>query len=357
MTAWIDACEPKTAVMLRGLAERLVEEAGQDLLVTARDFDATCHLLDAWGVPYHRVGAHGGPTLLGKLRAYAQRLAALVEVVAARDVDFLFCLASPEALRVSFGLQVPNVVFNDEPRSVGVAKLSFPFADHLVVPECIPPEWFVRLGCPEEKLHRFHGIDEVAWLKDFEPDPAVPKALGLEPGGYVVARTEAVTAQYLMDRMKPHETLLVDLLPPLVEAHPELRFLVMPRTPEQAAALEARFADEVAGGRVVLRRRLGDLAHVLYHAALVVTGGGTMVRESALLGVPSVEFFPLDTYPQEQFLADNGFPLVHARALDDAVEACLSHLSGGHRVDAAPLVCRLESPVDVAWEVYRERQS
>ncbi|MHA1731050.1 MAG: DUF354 domain-containing protein [Promethearchaeota archaeon] len=351
---WFDVCEPKTVVMLRGLYDRLAKY--DEIVVTARDFDSTFFLLDSWGIPYEKVGAHGGNTLLGKLEAYSDRLSGLVEFVKGKDVNYLFCLASPEALRVSFGLQIPNVVFNDEPRSVGVAKLSFPFVDDLIVPDCIPLEWFTGLGCEADKIHPFHGIDEVAWLSSFQPDPAPLDPLGVAPGEYIVARSEASTAQYHMGRIEAHETLLVDIIPPLLENHPGKKVLAHVRNRAQFDYLVDEFRGEIAEGRVVLRQNVDNLQQVLYHAALVITGGGTMVRESALLGVPSVEFLYSETYPQEQFLIDNGFPLKHERAIPAILDACEEFLAGGGRVDTREKVRNLENPLDVAENIYLERR-
>lgn len=347
---WFDVCEPKTVVMLKALYEDLVER--YEMLVTARDFDATYFLMDEWGIPYHKVGRHGGNTLAGKMRSYTERLAQLLDLVEGERIKCLFCLASPEALRLCFGLQIPNMVFNDEPRSVGVAKLSFPFADHLVVPECIPREWFTRLGAREGALHTFHGIDEVAWLQDFHPDPAPLAPLGVEPDQFIVARTEASTAQYLMTEMEEHESLLTEILPPILKSHPEQKLVVLARNAPQYQHLGQVFAAEVTAGRVQVHRHLDNLAHVMYHASLVITGGGTMVRESALLGVPSVEFFPFDTYPQEQFLIDNGFPLRHVKKPRAVVEACTEYLAGECKQDTTEQRRQLDNPVTVAREIF-----
>ncbi len=352
MKVWFDICEPKTVVMLRPLYEKLAIE--HDILVTARNFDATYFLLDNWGIPYIKVGAHGGNTHLGKLEAYANRLSELIRVVKDEEISCLFALASPEALRICFGLQIPNITFNDEPRSVGVAKLSFPFVDHLIIPDSIPLEWFTKLGCDVSKIHPFHGIDEVAWLQHFEPDPKTLQPLGVEPDKYIIARTEASTAQYHMNRMAEHETLLIEILPALFEKTDDRKIIAHVRNQAQYDHLSKVFGSEIASGQVILRQNINNLAQVLYHAALVVTGGGTMVRESALLGVPSVEFIPSETYPQEQFLIDNGFPLIHERETPKIIAACEKYLDGQYKKDTRESVKKLDNPLDVAYNIFQE---
>ncbi|GAJ16900.1 unnamed protein product, partial [marine sediment metagenome] len=61
--------------------------------------------------------------------------------------------------------------------------------------------------------------------------------------------------------------------------------------------------------------------------ALVISGGGTIVRESSLLNVPSIEFFPGETAPQEHFLINNGFPLSHIKKSEKIIRKSIEFLS------------------------------
>ena len=177
MKIWLDFCEPKSVTMLRPLYEKLI--VNHDVFITARNFDSTFYLLNNWGVDYVPIGEYGGETLSGKLKAYSKRLSALIEVIEKRSPDFLFCITSPEALRVSFGLQIPNLMFNDEPRSYGPCTTTFPYVNQIIVPQCIPLEWYLDYGIKKEKIIRFNGIDEVGWLSGFKPDKEVLKTLDL----------------------------------------------------------------------------------------------------------------------------------------------------------------------------------
>ena len=54
---WFDIEEPKTAVMFNSLLKRFQEEDAE-LLITARDYDSTFHILDDLAVNYQKVGKH-----------------------------------------------------------------------------------------------------------------------------------------------------------------------------------------------------------------------------------------------------------------------------------------------------------
>ena len=167
----------------------------------------------------------------------------------------------------------------------------------------------------------------------FTLDKSYLEPFGFEPNKYMVLRTEPTTAWYLMDKMKTHETLLSTIIPELMKRYPEYKYLVITRNQPQFDALSKQFEKEIANKNIILRQGVSNLSHIMYHSKMVMTGCGTMVRESGLLGVPSIEFFPMDTYPQEQFLIDNGFPLKHVRNAEDVLNTIQIYLDKDHRID------------------------
>ncbi len=336
--------------MLRSLYDRLAPD--HEMKITARDFDSTYALLNAWKKPYLQVGKHGGNTLIGKLRSYSDRLTKLIDFAETEKPDFLFGLATPEGLRVSFGLQIPNIIFNDEPRSVGVVKLSLPFADHLIVPEPIPVEWFTQYGIAPEKIHRFHGIDEVAETINFIPNPSAVQQVGLAPEQYVVCRPEQPSAQYHMKSLGEGDTKLPLLLDPLIKRYPDLTYLIVPRNASQRRTLEKHYR---GAKNTRFFDYLDPIEQFLYHAKLVVCAGGSFVRQSALMNVPSVEYFPLGVYPQEKFLIENGFPLVHLMDPKDNLNICVEAIEKFSQNHANLAKARgLENPIEVAIRLFQK---
>lgn len=353
MKIWLDFCEPKSVTMLRPLYDKLVKE--HDVFITARDFDSTFYLLDKWGVDYIPAGKYGGGTLIGKLKAYAKRISKLIKIVDKHKPDFVFCITSPEALRISFGLQIPNIMFNDEPRSYGPCTTTFPYINQIIVPACIPIEWYLNYGLKEEKIVRFNGIDEMGWLSDFRPEPEAIKDLNLVENQYVVCRTEPTKAGYLATKMAPYETQLTEVIPDLLAHASNLTYLILPRNDDQYKYLNKVFKNAVQNNNVRIYKALDKLAQVMYFSKLVITGGGTMVRESALLGVPSIEFLPLETYPQEQFLIDNGFPLKHEKDSKKIILTSLEYLDKNYKIDTKEQMKALENPIEIGLREFKKR--
>jgi predicted glycosyltransferase len=346
MRIWLDFCEPKSVTMLRPLYEELIRE--HDVFITARDFDSTHYLLNKWGVDYIPVGKYGGVTLIG-------RLSKLIKVIHKKRPDFLFCITSPEALRISYGLQIPNIMFNDEPRSYGPCTTTFPYIDELIVPQCIPIEWYLNYGIKEEKIIRFNGIDEVGWLSNFNPNKRFLEINHLEEEQYIVCRTEPTKAGYLKEIMKPHETKLSEIIPKLLKTTENFKFITITRNNEQFNYLKKIFKIEIKKDLVRISKGLDNLAHILYYSKMVISGGGTMVRESALLGIPSIELFPLETYPQEQFLIDNGFPLKHIHSIDDSVNQAINYMEKNQKIDTFDKINQIENPIEIGIQEFRRR--
>lgn len=355
MKIWLDFCEPKSVTMLRPLYEKLIE--AHEVFITARDFDSTYYLLNKWGVKYIPAGKYGGRKLLGKLKAYSERLSELIKIIEKEKPEFLFCITSPEALRISFGLQISNIMFNDEPRSYGPCSTTFPYVNQIIVPKCIPLEWYLEYGLKEEKIIRFNGIDEVGWLSDFKPDERILKILNLENEKYVLCRTEPTKAGYLAKKMEPHETQLSEIIPNLLDHTSDFKFLIISRNDEQFNFLRTKFNEFINNDKVRVYKALENLVQIIYFAKLVITGGGTMVRESALLGVPSIEFFPLETYPQEQFLMDNGFPLKHFHLAKDSIDQALIYLEGNYKKNTFQKIKELENPIEISLNEFKKRIS
>ncbi|MHA1794318.1 MAG: DUF354 domain-containing protein [Promethearchaeota archaeon] len=325
---WIDLEEPKAPIQYQHLFKWL-EKDNVNVLVTARDFDSTFDILDNLKVDYIPVGKHGGGTLIGKLEAFIDRINQLFQHVKKFNPDYLITFGSPEAIRIAFGLGIPSIGFNDEPRSAAVGRLTLPLITKVITPKCIPEEEYYKLGATKDKLIRYNGIDEIGWLEDFKPDDSILNSLTLQKGKYVLIRSEMTTAEYLLKKMKPEETNIVEFLPRIHEKFPDLDYIILLRTKEQEKWLKNKLPELTTKKNIIIKRFIPNITNVCFYSALVISGGGTIVRESSLLNVPSIEFFPGPSAPQEQFLINNEFPLWHLRNPDDVAVKAIEILSEG----------------------------
>ena len=171
MIFWIDTVTSKEALLFNAIAEEL-EKEGHEVLFTCREYDYVVSLFDLLQRKVEVLGKHGGGTLFGKLIAGNERISLLANHINKLDKipDYHISFACPESTRVAFGLSIPVISINDSPHAKAVAKLTVPYAKHLVYSSCIPKEKWLSKGALENQLQPYDGIDEVAWIKDFEPN-------------------------------------------------------------------------------------------------------------------------------------------------------------------------------------------
>jgi len=351
---WIDIEEPKTGIMFKSLIERLNQHK-YEILLTARDYDSTFQILDEFGFRYFKVGHHGGEKLEDKLKSYIERLGDLFKYVIKFNPDYFITFSSVEGARISYGLNIPSIGYNDEPRNIPVCKLILPFLDKIIVPQCVPREWYLKLHADPEKLISYNGIDEIAWLNHYTPSPKILKRFGLKKGGYVILRTEPSFASYFIDKLDPYVSLIGEFLPNLIKEFPNLKYIIIVRTEKQESYFRQKFMGQ-ENGNIILTRFMPNMVDLCFYASLVISGGGTIVREASLLGVPSIEFFPGETAPQEHFLMKNGFPLLHVTKSAYILEESLKILTRGSSSDRYSLSFKerlklYENPNDVCFNI------
>jgi predicted glycosyltransferase len=147
----------------------------------------------------------------------------------------------------------------------------------VLVPEAIPPARLERYGVRPPKLRRYPGLKEEYYLADFEPDPGVPAALGLDAARVlVVVRTPSDYARYHRTPSPLFPTLLDRL-----GRRDDVDVVVLPRTGDQAEAVR-----ELGLPALVVPDAAVDAQSLIAFSDLVVSAGGTMNREAAALGVP-----------------------------------------------------------------------
>jgi predicted glycosyltransferase len=256
----------------------LLRDRGHEVGVTAREYAQTLELLRAAGIPHDVVGPpHGGASAARKALALGGRLRALRRWARAFRPDVALSHASHELPLTARALGVRSAYAFDYEFARVQHGLGSRAADRVVVPEAIPAERLAALGARARKVRRYPGLKEEYALAGLEPDPAVPAALGADPGRIlVVVRTPPEVSLY----HRHGNPLFADALRRL-GADPGVHAVVLPRTREQGEAVRGAGLPSL-----LVPERAVDALSLVAAADLVVSAGGTMNREAVALGVP-----------------------------------------------------------------------
>ena len=281
MRVWVDLTNTAHVLVLRPLVE-LLERDGHEVVITARPLSHTLELLDRWGHPYTALGAYGGAGRAGKVRAAAGRLPQMIRFGRRRRFDAALAHGSTDLPAACRALRIPNTTMFDYEWAAAQHHWNCRLASRVLVPDAIPPERLARYGARPPKLVRYPGLKEEYYLSGFEPDETVLDEVGVEADDVLcVVRTAPSYALYLGGSENP---LLPGVLGRL--AAEGARTVVLARTDEQREAVRA-----LALERVVVPGHALDGRSLVALADLLVSAGGTMNREAAVLGTPVWSIF------------------------------------------------------------------
>lgn len=335
---WIDALTSKQGTLLGTLARELLDR-GVEVLVTCREYEYTCRVLDSLGIPYVSVGKYSEGSPHSKVYEDGLRAASLVRLVQEFMPEYLIAYPNPSASRVAFGVGIKYIALTDSPHAVVPSRLSLPLADYVVFSKCIPEEDIrVFTSGRFTKLLTYNGVDELGWVKRLEPREEEVRALGLEPWSYVVFRPAEELATYYRGANLVSAR---DILEILIKLGYDVVFL--PRYSSHR---------ELGGRGVIVLEKGFSGPSITYFARLVVTGGASIAREAALLGTPSVTYTPLELYVNS-CVEKWGFPLRRACSLPE-IKSLLKELADfpvQNRDAYRERAIAMEDPVTVVVEL------
>ena len=326
MKIWYDACTGKHIRYGTAIARRL-RLRGHEVLLTTRDHPDTLPLARILGEQPVVVGKYSPDSLFSRLEESANRVIKFSRMFEGNKPDLAIAHQSVELCRTAFGLGIPIVLTADTPHAIAVNRLTIPFATTVVASCSIPKRFLKEQGA--RKIVQFDGVDEVAWIKGFMP----PKKAASEKPLIVVRQMETKAAY----------------------AKGKSDFTV--RVSEKLSSLGNVFflgrynRTDVEFGE---NEDFVDSARLVANADLVVSAGGTIAREAALQGVPSIVVSEIGKTYVNEYLSKLGFPLFITRS-QNLVRIAKNNI--GRRLDMGRKLASLENPLDIIDKIVESRSA
>lgn len=296
---WIDLENSPHVPFFRPIIAEL-EKRGYAVVLTARDCFQVCELADAAHLPYKRVGRHYGKHTLAKMTGLVVRALQMLPAMLRNQPDLAVSHGSRSLFLLATLLRIPTITIMDyeHVRWAGFAHQSW-----VLAPEIIPQEAFLKAGIDEQHILRYPGIKEDVYTPCFRPSASFKSDLGLDGTEVVITiRPPATEAHY---HNPESEALLAEVME-MMKRHPQAKAVLLPRTTRQEQELRKGWPTLFAGGRVIVPENVVDGLDLIYHSDLVISGGGTMNREAAALGVPVYSIFRGKLGAVDKYLEDTG---------------------------------------------------
>jgi predicted glycosyltransferase len=280
MRIWIDLSNSPHVLLFRPIIQAL-EGLGHTVKITARDFAQTVGLADKFGLDCEVIGGHGGKAVYKKGVNLISHSFAVMMWALQQHIDLAVSHNTYSQTLAAFVLGIPSVVIEDYEYQPA-HHLSFRLAHRVIVPQVFPEDALSLYGAARRKVRTYPGIKEQVYLSSFEPDSSFLSREGLD-NGKIIATIRPPATFALYHRFK--NPLFRELIEWLGRREDVLQIL-LPRTNYQRKS----FIEDKHPNMLIPSHPL-DGPNLLFHSDLVVSAGGTMNREAAVLGTPVYTIF------------------------------------------------------------------
>ena len=282
MKIWIDLDNTPHVPFFKPIIREL-EKRGYTVVLTARDAFQVCELATLYGLAYKKVGKHYGKNPIFKVLGLCWRSLLLLPFVIREKSMLGLSHGSRSQIFLCNLLRIPTVMIMDY--------------EHAQTPLLLRPRWEIipaalsneSLQCKtKERILSYEGIKEDVYAPEFIPDPRIAAQLNLSDDNIVVTvRPPANEAHY----HNPESDALFFEFMKRVCSTPGIKAILLPRNKLQEAQIRQNWPQWFKESNVIIPKQAVNGLNLLWHSDLVVSGGGTMNREAAALGVPVYSIF------------------------------------------------------------------
>jgi predicted glycosyltransferase len=269
MNILIDIGHPGHVHLFRHAARTWMDH-GHRVIITIRDRDIIPSLLKAYGFEF-TIASKARSGFLGMSWELVEHDLKVLRIALAHRADFLLG-TSVSAAHVSRITRTCSIIFNEDDADYvqRFARLTYPFADAIVIPDCLrdkrTPRYFTH-----------NSYHELAYLHPdrFQPDPAVLALLGLLPEEpFFVIRLVAFKAHH----DSSHQGLNLAAKRRLID--------YLSRFGRVFLTVEGEVPVEFRPYQIPIPPHL--IHHALAFAAMLIADSQTMTIEAAVLGTPAI---------------------------------------------------------------------
>lgn len=312
MKIWFDLSNSPHINMFHDMIRQL-ESRGHEITITCRPLANTIDLLKQKGLSFTVVGEHYGKNLYKKIFGYPIRVWQLRRFLSKQKPDVAVSQSSFHSPVVARLLGIPSIYTNDNEHAMGNIP-AFMAASLVLIPENLPVENVARKGAARKKIKQYPGVKEgiYLWQKGETLQQQRSQRQGQAIKIYV--RPEPLTAQYYKGGLNFLDDTLVQL-------QHELDITVLPRDKTQ---LNHYKQSKFSGLHVPDQPLKFD--EIAKDCSLFIGAGGSMTREMAILGIPTISVYQDELLEVDKFLISNKIMQHEPTLTSDTLKGVLKDL-------------------------------
>ena len=314
MKSWIDLTNSPHVNLFEYLIKYLQKK--HEVILTCRPLANTIELLNLFKFPYHIIGKHYGRNVLKKLCGFSLRVAQLHQFLRNKKVDVAISHSSFYSPLVAKLIGARCIYLNDNEHAAG-NRLAFIFADSILVPEFVDKKKILAQWARSDKILKYPGLKEGIYLWNYyNRIPNRIKSPKSRCDKTIYIRPEPLEAQYYKGQKNFMDDLLVGL-----QHH--VQIVLLPRTKDQEV-----YYSQNKFKQICISEKTIHLSQIFDTCDLFVGAGGTMTREAAVLGIPTISIYQDELLDVDKYLINEGL-MIHDKKI--TVEGVLHYLVQGEK--------------------------
>lgn len=305
-TIWIDMDNSPHVPFFAPIIESL-GELGYRIEISARNYSQTVQLAELYDLNYVAIGKHQGKNKLLKVIGLIYRAIQLIPFALKRKPVIAISHGSRSQMLAAHFLRIPVVLFIDYEY---IQTIPFVKPNILFLPQIISNEGLKNIA---KQIIHYPGIKENLYVPSFMPNADIIKDLNIDTNKIIVTlRPPAHEAHY----HNPESEKLFDDIIRFLTGIESVQIIILPRDPKQNKSIEEDYKNYITTKQIIIPETVFNGLDLIWYSDLVISGGGTMNREAAALGVPVYSIFKGKIGDVDKYLAETN-KLVFINNIDE----------------------------------------
>jgi hypothetical protein len=295
---WIDLENSPHVLFFDPIIKEL-KNRGYDVVVSARDYAQVIGLADLFKLEYTKIGHHYGKNLSLKITGLITRACQMIPFVLREKPDLALSHGSRTQVLTAGMARIPSMLAFDYEHTAS-AGLPFFQPTTIIIPEVLVNKITDR---KTDEIFSYPGIKEDVYVQRHVPDPAFLQSLHLSENDIIAAiRPPATLAHYYV----PKSDELFQAVLEHLAGQSGVKVIIVPRTEQQAKDIKNTWPQYFSSGVLMIPEGVVNGLDLIWFSDMVISAGGTMIREAAALGVPAYSIFGGKLGAVDQYLSESG---------------------------------------------------
>lgn len=292
---WIDLENTPHVLFFNPIIKDL-KSRGYEVVVTARDYAQVYALAELFGIEHIKIGKHSGKNKIWKILGLAVRTGKLFLKLKRLNPCLAVSHGSRSQLLTSKLLQIPCLFAIDYEYGKYTRYLS---PDLTLMPQVLQQNYKENNF---DHISGYPGIKEDVYVQNYRPNiDEFNSKIGVNHNHVVVTmRPPATEAHY---HNKQSDILFIEIVNYILKQK-NTCLVILPRTKKQEEYIRHTWFEALKNKKIILPSNAINGLDLIWFSDLVISGGGTMIREAAALGVPAFSFFKGKIGAVDKYLSD-----------------------------------------------------